>query len=105
MLAAYGQPIKQYPGQVQVARRVRVKGPGKFFNNLTAAESKRDYWLVAVEHRERHAFERHARAWGAAHNGPGIRFNAEGDAIEDPDTKGFCPVEILKLQHHRSPSL
>ena len=79
--AAYGDPIRQYPGQVQVQRRVRVKAPGKFFNNLTAAEVKLDYWSVAVEYRERHAFDRHARAWGAAHNGPGIRFIAEGDAI------------------------
>ena len=89
MTAAYGDPIKQYSGQVQVQRRVRVKAPGKFFNNLTAAEVKLDYWSVAVEYRERHAFDRHARAWGAAHNGPGIRFIAEGDAIEDPDSKGF----------------
>ena len=66
---AFGDPVKQYPGQVQVTRRVRVKAPGKCFNNLTATEAKEDYWGVCVEYRERHTFERHSRAWGAAHTG------------------------------------
>ena len=89
IMAAFGEPVKQYGVRVQAARSVRVKAPGKFFNNLTQAERAKDYWSVAVEYRERHAFERHSRAWGAAHTGPGIRFVAEGDAIEDPDNKGF----------------
>ena len=33
------EPIKQYPGQVQVARAVKVQAPGKHFNNLTGAEA------------------------------------------------------------------
>ena len=87
--AAFGDPIKQYPGQLQVNRAVRVKAPGKFFNNLTAAERARDYLVGAVEYRERYAFERHPKAWGGAHTGPGIQFTAEGDAVEDANNKGF----------------
>ena len=30
--------IKQYGGQEQVTRAVKVQAPGKFFNNLTPAE-------------------------------------------------------------------
>jgi hypothetical protein len=29
----FGDPIKQYPGQVQVTRAVKVLAPGKHFNN------------------------------------------------------------------------
>ena len=85
----FGDPIKQYPGQVQVTRAVKVLAPGKHFNNLTPAEAKQSYWVVATEYRERYAFEKHVKAWGAAHKGPGVRFVAEGDALDDPDNKGF----------------
>ena len=32
-----GEPIKQHPGLVQVTRAVKVKAPGKHFNNLGSA--------------------------------------------------------------------
>ena len=87
--ASFGAPIKQYPGEVQVTRAVKVKAPGKHFSGLTPAEQKVDYWVTAVEYRERYPFERHNKAWGAAHTGPGIRFVSDTDAIDDPDNKGF----------------
>ena len=71
------------------ARRQEVKAPGKHFNGLTGAEAAADYWVVATEYTERHHFERHAKAWGAAHTGPGIRFICDSDAVDDPDHKGF----------------
>ena len=89
LVESFGQPIKQYPGQVQVTRAVKVKAPGKHFNGLTGAEAAADYWVVATEYTEWHHFERHAKAWGAAHTGPGIRFICDSDAVDDPDHKGF----------------
>ena len=83
------QAIKQYPGQQQVDRRVKVNVPGRHFPQLTGAEQKKDYEGEAVEYRERQRFERHTKAWGAPHTGPGIRFVCKSDAIDDPDTKGF----------------
>ena len=44
--------IRQYPGPVQVARRVQLKVPGKHFPNLTAAEQKEFYDGTAVEYAE-----------------------------------------------------
>ena len=64
--------IKQSPGPQQVTRRVRVQVPGKHFPNLQLAEQQALYWGSAVESKERHSFHRHAKAWGAAHTGPGI---------------------------------
>jgi len=87
--ASFGAPIKQYPGQVQVTRAVKVQAPGKHFSGLTPAEQKVDYWVTAVEYRERYQFERHNKAWGSAHTGPGIRFVSDSDAIDDADNKGF----------------
>ena len=81
--------IRQYPGQVQVTRRVRVKVPGRHFPQLSTAEKKVDYWGEAVEFTERHEFGRHLQAWGDKHRGPGIRFICDSDAIDDPDHKGF----------------
>ena len=40
--AAFGEPIKQYPGQTQVSRAVKVLAPGKHFSGLTAPEQKLD---------------------------------------------------------------
>ena len=57
--------IKQYLGPVQVTRRVKVKTPGRFFNNLTAAEARAAYEVEAVEFKERHNFPRNLKAWGA----------------------------------------
>ena len=57
----FGDPIKQYPGQVQVTRAVKVQAPGKHFNNLTPTEAKQSYWVVATEHRERYNFEKHLK--------------------------------------------
>ena len=88
LTATFGEPIKQYPGQIQVTRSVRSKAPGKHFPGLTAHEQKADYWATAVEYRDRIAHLRN-KAWGAAHTGPGIRFICESDAIEDPANKGF----------------
>ena len=56
--------IRQYPGPVQVARRVQLKVPGKHFSNLTAAEQKELYDGTAVEYAERHKFAQHLKAWG-----------------------------------------
>ena len=70
--------IKQYPGPVQVARAVKVNVPGKHFPQLQSAEQKVGYEGTAVEFQERHTFQRHAKAWGAAHTGPGIRFSMCG---------------------------
>ena len=89
MEAHFGKPIKQYPGQQQVDRAVVVSVPGKHFTFLSAAQQKLSYDGTAVEYRERHIFERHAKAWGAAHTGPGIRFICESDALDDPDHRGF----------------
>ena len=85
----FGQPIKQYAGQVQVTRAVKVKAPGKHFTGLTGSEAQQEYWAEAVEYKERHAFDRHVKAWGAAHTGPGIRFICESDALDDPEHRGF----------------
>ena len=71
---AFVEPIKQYPGQVQVNHAVKVEAPGRHFTGLTAAEQKAEYTVTAVEYQERHPFERHQKAWGAPHTGPGIRF-------------------------------
>ena len=57
--------VKQYPGQVQVTRSVKVKVPGKHFPQLQPNEQAQDYWGEAVEYKERHNFPRHAKAWGA----------------------------------------
>ena len=92
LVHSFGAPIKQYTGQIQVTRAVQAQVPGKHFNNLTAAprQQRAIYWATTVEFQERHSFERHVKAWGAAHTGPGIRFVCTSDAIDDPDHKGFC---------------
>ena len=46
-----GEAIRQYPGQIQVTRAVKVKAPGKHFNNLRGAEAAADYWATAVSTR------------------------------------------------------
>lgn len=81
--------IKQYPGQIQVDRSVKVNVPGKHFPMLTGTEQRTSYEGVACEFTERHRFPAHARAWGAAHVGPGIRFVCESDAIDDANHNGF----------------
>ena len=86
---SFGAPIKQYAGQKQVTQAVRVQVPGKHFTGLSASEQKLDYWVSAMEFRERHAFERNLKAWGSAHTGPGIRFVSEDDAVDEPDHHGF----------------
>ena len=92
---SFVQPVKQHPGQQQVDRRVKVNVPGRHFPQLTSAEQKNEYEGEAVEYRERQRFERHSKAWGAAHTGPGLRFVCRSDAIEDPDTKGFWTTLFL----------
>ena len=87
--------IRQYPGPVQVARRVQLKVPGKHFPNLTAAEQKEFFDGTAVEYAERHKFAQHLKAWGVAHTGPGIRFICTSDAIDDPNTSGFWTTLAL----------
>ena len=87
--------IRQYPGQIQVVRRVQVRVPGKHFPSLTAAEQKQFFDGTAVEFAERHKFAQHLKAWGSAHTGPGIRFLYESDAIDDPDNKGFWTTVSL----------
>ena len=87
--------IRQYPGPVQVARRVQLKVPGKHFPNLTAAEQKEFFDGTAVEYAERHKFAQHLKAWGVAHTGPEIRFIGTSDAIDDPNTSGFWTTLAL----------
>ena len=53
---------------------------------MTPAEAKQSYWVVATEYRERYAFEKHVKAWGAAHKGPGIRLYLGGCLV------GLCSV-------------
>ena len=91
------QAIKQYPGQQQVDRSVKVKVPGKHFPQLQASEQAVMYWGTAVEFRERQKFPRHAKAWGGEHTRPGIRFICDSDAIDDPDNKGFCMDNVGAL--------
>ena len=86
---AFAERIRQYPGPVQVQRRVKVKVPGKHFPGLASSEQKEMYDGTAVESAERHQFAVHHKAWGGAHRGPGIRFICDSDAVDDPDHKGF----------------
>jgi hypothetical protein len=72
--------IKQYPGQLQVDRRVMINAPGKFFPQLVPTDQAKDYPGEAVEFKERHSFPRHVKAWGGAHTGPGIRIICESSA-------------------------
>ena len=81
--------VKQYPGQLQVDRRVVVNIPGKFFPQLTGAEQAAFYPGEPVEFKERHKFGTHVKAWGNAHTGPGLRMLCKSDAIDDPDYHGF----------------
>ena len=39
----FGDPIKQYPGQVHVMRAVKVLAPGKHFNNDAGGGPKQSY--------------------------------------------------------------
>ena len=87
--------VKQHPGPQQVNRSVVVNVPGKHFPQLQTAEQKIAYPGTAVEFSERHKFERHLRAWGGPHTGPGIRFSCRSDAIDDPDHKGFWTTLFL----------
>ena len=96
------QSIKQYPGQQQVDRSVKVKVPGKHFPQLQASEQAVMYWGTAVEFRERQKFPRHAKAWGGEHTRPGIRFICDSDAIDDPDNKGFWTTLALFRRLRRS---
>jgi len=96
------QSIKQYPGQQQVDRSVKVKVPGKHFPQLQALEQAVMYWGTAVEFRERQKFPRHAKAWGGEHTRPGIRFICDSDAIDDPDNKGFWTTLALFRRLRRS---
>ena len=92
---SFVESIKQFPGQQQVDKAVKVKCPGRHFPQLTAAEQKAEFEVQAAEYTERHKFERHAKAWGAAHQGPGIRFVSVDDAVDDPDHRGFWTTLAL----------
>ena len=39
---SFGAPIKQYAGQSQVTKGVRVRVPGMYFTGLTKAKQKED---------------------------------------------------------------
>ena len=73
-MEAFVERVKYYPGPVQVQRSVQVNVPGKHFPGLQSAEQAAEYLGTAVESKERHSFQRHLKAWGAPHTGPGIRF-------------------------------
>jgi hypothetical protein len=94
--------IKQHPGPVQVQRAVKVMVPGKHFPQLQPSEQKVDYEGTATEYADRHKFEKHGKAWGGAHTGPGIRFVCMSDAIDDPDHRGFWTTLSLwnRWRHH-----
>ena len=77
------QSIKQYPGQQQVDRSVKVKVPGKHFPQLQASEQAAMYWGTAVEFRQRQKFPRHAKAWGGGST-PGPE--SDSSAIPTPST-------------------
>ena len=51
--------IRQYPGPVQVLRKVTVQVPGKHFPSLQQAEQAQMYDAQAVEYAERHKFSQH----------------------------------------------
>ena len=87
--------IKQYPGRVQVERKVKLRVPGKHFPQLRPAEQKDFYDGTAVEYAERHKFPQHLKACGVAHTGPGIRFICDSDAVDDPNNKGFWTTLAL----------
>ena len=55
--------VKQYPGQQQVDRAVKVMVPGRHFPQLEESEQRVNYEGTAVEHRQRHAFGIHRKAW------------------------------------------
>ena len=50
--------IKQYPGPVQVLRKVTVQVPGKHFTGLTSVEAGNFYEAQAVEYAEEYAGSR-----------------------------------------------
>ena len=95
--------VKQYPGQQQVDRAVKVMIPGRHFPGLEAAEQRVDYEGTAVEYVQRHTFGRHLKAWGAAQTGPGIRFVCTADAIDDPDNIGHWTTLGLWCKWRRQP--
>ena len=102
MTAAFGEPIKQYQGQVQVTRSVRVETPGRHYNNLTGPEAQASYWATVVEFKERQPFPQH-KAWGAKHTGPGIRYVCDLDAVDDPDHRGFwVPLHLWNRWRHET---
>ena len=87
--------IRQYPGPVQVLRKVTVQVPGKHFPSLQQAEQAQMYDAQAVEYAERHKFSQHTKAWGAAQTSPGIRFICTSDALDDPNHQGFWTTLAL----------
>ena len=100
--------IKQYPGQQQVTRAVKVRVPGKHFPALTPTEQKEQYEGSAVEFTERHKFPAFLRGWGAAHTGPGVllmrivrlHYNWKYDFIR-PSIKAVCARYMEKF--HAAP--
>ena len=68
--AAFDDQIKQFLGQLQVTRALRVKVPGKFFNGLPPTVAKNDYWVRAVEYRVRAVPVRCSRAGSQVHRLP-----------------------------------
>ena len=99
-LVEFGEVIKQYPGEKQVERQVKVDVPGKHFPQLPADDQAKSYSGVAAEFSDRHDFPRH-KSWGAAGRQPGIRFVCESDAIDDPSFKGFwVPLGLWNRWRH-----
>ena len=93
------QSIKQYPGQQQVDRSVKVKVPGKHFPQLQASESKR---LCIGAPRSssvtgRSFLDMQRRRGGASTLGLESDPICESDAIDDPDNKGFWTIDF---QYH-----
>jgi len=87
--------VKQYPGEQQVQRAVKVMIPGTHFTTLTSAEQAVEYQGTAMEYDKNHKFGRHKKAWGDPHTGEGIRFVCESDAFDDPNHRGLWTTLTL----------
>ncbi|KAK3283327.1 hypothetical protein CYMTET_8977 [Cymbomonas tetramitiformis] len=77
--------IRVYPGAEQVARRVRVKIPGHWFNGLPKEDLHKEFWSEAVEFKDLKTFGFAQRLTKC----PGIRFQVQSDVEENPDHEGY----------------
>ena len=57
-MEAFVDKIKQYPAKEQADMKVKIKMPGSWFKNLTPAERRADYEVMAVDWDPNHTFPR-----------------------------------------------